>query len=113
MISEKVFTLLKEVFQTVCKDFDSDLEEIGYEEDHVHLLIKYPPKITLSALVNSLKGVSARLLRKADLPEIRGKLHGAHFWSPDYCVVSCGEAPLQIVEQYIEAQCEDTASSSA
>lgn len=111
VISVKVFTLLQAAFQTVCEDFESDLEEIGYEEDHVHLLIGYPPKVALSTLVNSLKGVSARLLRRADLPEIRAKLYGAHFWSPSYCVVSCGGAPLQIVKQYVEAQRGDKASS--
>ena len=113
VISGRVFELLRAAFQTVCKDFESDLEEAGYEEDHVHLLIGYPPKIALSVLVNSLKGVSARLLRKADLPEIRAKLYGAHFWSPSYCVVSCGGAPLQIVKQYVEAQRGNNASSAS
>jgi putative transposase len=111
VISATVFGLLQSAFQTVCTDFGSVLEEIGYEDDHVHLLIGYPPKIALSTLVNSLKGISARLLRKADLPEIRSKLDGDHFWSPSYCVVSCGGAPLQIVKQYVEAQCGNKTSS--
>jgi putative transposase len=47
----------------VCADFSAELREFNGEADHVHLLIEYPPKICVSALVNSLKGVSARRLR--------------------------------------------------
>ena len=43
---------------------DSTLEEFDGEADHVHLLITYPPRIALSTLVNSLKGVASRVLRK-------------------------------------------------
>jgi putative transposase len=113
VISAKVFALLQASFQTVCEDLESIMEESGYEEDHVHLLIGYPPKIALSTLVNSLKGVSARLLRRENLPEVQAKLYGTHFWSPSYCVVSCGGAPLEIVKQYVEAQRGDKASSSS
>ncbi|GAA4250461.1 hypothetical protein GCM10022255_039190 [Dactylosporangium darangshiense] len=41
-------------------DFGADLREFNGEDDHVHLLVHYPPSFALSRLVNSLKGVSAR-----------------------------------------------------
>ena len=44
--------------------------EMDGGEDHVHLLVEYPPKASVSTLVNSLKGVSARLLRK-ERPDIQ------------------------------------------
>jgi len=92
-------------WEKVCSDFECNLKEAGYEADHVHLLVTYPPKVSLSVLVNSLKGVSARRLRSAKLPEVTGKLWGRHFWSPSYCAVSCGGAPLEVIKRYVEAQC--------
>jgi len=57
-----------------------------------------------SALVNSLKGVSARHLRSKFTGRVNQyTLHG-HFWSPSYLAVSCGDAPLSIIGQYIEGQ---------
>lgn len=47
----------------VCARFGATLVAFNGEHDHVHLLVHYPPKLALSALLNSLKGVSARLLR--------------------------------------------------
>ncbi len=56
-------------FASVCADFDVELVEMDEERDHVHVLINYPPKLAISNLVNSLKGVSSRLLRR-DRPDI-------------------------------------------
>jgi len=104
VLTARVFRFLEEVWRNVCRDFGAELRECGYEEDHVHLLVFYPPKVALSVLVNSLKGVSARRLRVERFPEVKAKLRGSHFWSPSYCAVSCGGAPLAIVKRYVEAQ---------
>jgi putative transposase len=104
VITERVFCVLKNAWEQVCADFECELRETGWESDHVHLLISYPPKVALSRLVNSLKGVSARRLRAANLPEVRSKLWGEHFWSPSYCAVSSGGAPLETVKRYVNAQ---------
>ena len=95
---------LHRILADVCKDFDAELIEFNGERDHVHLLINYPPKVALSALVNSLKGDSSRLLRKefGDFHpwlKRRGVL-----WSPSYFAASCGGAPIEILRQYIEQQ---------
>ena len=104
VITERVFSILKTAWEQVCQDFGCELRETGWESDHVHLLVGYPPKVALARLVNSLKGVSARRLRAADLPEVRKKLWGEHFWSPSYCAVSCGGAPLEVVKAYVTKQ---------
>lgn len=104
-IDVQVFEILRGAWGKVCADFESELLESNFEPNHVHLMVRYPPKVALSTLVNSLKGVSARLVRAAHLPLVEKKLWGAHFWSPSYCAVSCGGAPLEIVARYVQSQC--------
>lgn len=104
VLTRPVFEILRDAWAKVCADLECELRETGYEMDHVHLLVGYPPKVALSVLVNSLKGVSARRLRAARLPDVERKLWGPHFWSPSYCAVSCGGAPLEIVKRYVERQ---------
>ncbi|MEU9885071.1 IS200/IS605 family transposase [Sphaerisporangium sp. NPDC051011] len=82
----------------------SSCVEFNGEHDHVHLLIHHPPKVALSKLVNSLKGVSVRLLRKAYAAHVRKFLWGGHFWSGSYFAGSAGGAPLTVLKQYIEQQ---------
>ena len=94
---------LRVIFAKVCADFEAQLIEIDGEDDHVHLLVEYPPKIAVSHLVNSLKGVSSRLLRK-ERPDARDRYWKGVLWSPSYLAASCGGAPIAIVRQYIEQQ---------
>ena len=106
---KKVFTKvilkdLKPIFSNVCSKFQANLIQFDGEKDHVHLLIEYPPKIAISKLVNSLKGVSSRMIRKQNYPKIKKSLWGNSFWSPSYFAGSCGGAPLSIIKQYIEKQ---------
>ena len=94
----------QDTMRKVCDDVGAQLRKFNGEDDHVHLLVDYPPEVAVSALVNSLKGVPARRLR----PEFTGRvnrhiMHG-HFWSPSYLGASCGGAPLSTIRRYIQQQ---------
>jgi len=104
VFSKAVLDDLHLIFASVCADFEAELVEFSGSDDHVHLLVNYPPKVAVSALVNSLKGVSSRLIRRKNDPEIRKKLWGRALWSPSYFAGSCGGAPIEIIRQYIEQQ---------
>lgn len=104
VFTKAVLEDLKEIFASVCQDFEAELVEFDGEKDHVHLLINYPPKVSVSRLVNSLKGVSSRLIRKKRYPCMQDKLWAGALWSPSYFAASCGGAPISIIKQYIEQQ---------
>jgi len=96
--------VMAQAWAQVCADFDATLAEFNGKEDHVHLLVQYPPKVALSHPANPLKGVSSRRLRQ-DLAggTNTAAMHG-QFWSPSYVAGSCGGAPLSTVKDYITNQ---------
>lgn len=100
VLTGEMIDYLATVFGKVCEGFGAVLAEYNGEDDHVHLLVEYPPKIPVAALVNSLKGVSARRLRQ----RYRVRTHREHLWSPSYFAASCGGAPLSIIRAYVENQ---------
>ena len=104
VFTKTVLKHLNMIFKDVCADFQTTLVEFDGETDYVHLLIEYPPKVAISRLVNSLKGVSSRLIRKKDYPSIQNALWGKSLWSPSYFAGACGGAPLTVIRQYIEQQ---------
>ena len=92
------------LFSETCLQMDCRLLEFNGESDHAHLLVDLHPKHSISIVVGKLKGKSAYFLRQEFASEIKKKLWGTHLWSPSYCAVSCGRAPLEVVHQYIENQ---------
>lgn len=105
----KVFTdahlrRLEEIMRAVCGDFEVELAEFNGENNHVHLLVNFPPKVALSKLVNSLKGVSSRRMRQ-EFPElVRHYWRAQRLWSGSYFAGSVGGAPISVLRQYIEQQ---------
>jgi putative transposase len=104
VLNDDMLTVCETAMRKVCADFDAQLKEFNGEHDHVHLLVNYPPKVSVSTLVNSLKGVSARILRRDFTGRINRAIMRGHFWSPSYFAASCGGAPLTVIRQYIEQQ---------
>ncbi|MFI0778016.1 IS200/IS605 family transposase [Streptomyces sp. NPDC021212] len=104
VFDDEMLTRCEEIMRKVCEDFEADLIEFNGEESHVHLLVHYPPKVGLSNLVNSLKGVSSRRLRQEFNCRADHTITHGRFWSGSYFAGSCGGAPLQQVEDYIENQ---------
>jgi len=94
----------EKIMREVCIGFEAELREFNGEADHVHLLVHYPPKVPLSKLINSLKGVSSRYLRAEHGGRINRVGMGSAFWSRSYFAGSCGGAPLAVVREYIEGQ---------
>jgi putative transposase len=106
VFTDAILAEMRPVMAAVCEDFEGKLLEFDGEDDHVHVLCTYPPKVAISTLVNSLKGVSSRMIRKSNHTEIRKKLWGGSLWSPSYFAATCGGAPMAIVRQYIQQQRE-------
>jgi len=102
LFTKEILSFMESVFRDVCHDFEAELKEFNGEGDHVHLLINYPPKVAVSKLVNSLKGVSSRYVRAKQFPTLHKYIWMDSLWSGSYFSGSCGGAPLEVIKQYIE-----------
>jgi putative transposase len=100
ILSGPALDRMREVCLGVAEKMGFQLLELNGEADHVHLLVEYPPTILVSSLVNHLKGVSSRMLRK----EFPLRPHADHLWTPSYFAASAGGAPIEVLRSYVEAQ---------
>jgi putative transposase len=93
--------LIEEVFYHVAIQMNFQILEFNGENEHVHALIEYPPKLSVSKIVNALKGVSSRRYGQAGFKKPHGK---TALWSPSYFAVSVGGAPIEVLIKYIKNQ---------
>jgi putative transposase len=77
--------------------------EANGEKDHIHILLSAPPDFNLCRMINSLKTVTSRRLKK-EFPDIRKKLWKEKFWTSSYFVATSGGVPLEVIKKYIEEQ---------
>ena len=104
MFSSQHLKSLESIFNGVCVSFESELFEFNGEADHAHLLVDFPPKVSVSRLVNSLKGVSSPRLKQMHPELVKSAYMKNALWSPSYYAGSVGGAPIAVIRQYIEQQ---------
>ena len=82
---------------------NSEIVELNLQPDHVHLLLKIPPKHSISKLLGTLKGKSAiQIFRQ--FPDLKKKPYwGNHFWARGYCVDTVG-LNEEMIRKYVKFQ---------
>ena len=101
---------VREIIREVC--FGDEIEIIrGHVSlDHVHLLVSYPPKLSISKIAMHMKGKSSRKLLQ-EYTELRKQFWGRHIWGRGYFAVSSGNVTDEIIKQYIESQSHEPPES--
>lgn len=94
---------LRKAFLSACEKLECELIEMDGEEDHVHLLITYPPKLSISVMVNNLKATSSRRLRLLNT-HLQRQSKSAVFWSRSYFASSAGGATIETLKEYVYSQ---------
>jgi len=104
VINDEIHQRLNEIFEATCQKWECECLEFNSELDHVHALLDVNPKVAPSKLVNNLKTVSSRLIRKEFGNYLAEYYQKPVLWSIGYAINSCGGAPLEKVKEYIRNQ---------
>ena len=103
VIDDVISERLQQIFEYIAPNYHITLEEWNHDIDHVHVLFRGQPNTEISKFINAYKSASSRLIKK-EFPNIRKSLWKELFWSQSYCLISTGEATVDIIKQYIQSQ---------
>ena len=91
----------RELIIQICDAEDVRILKGVVSKDHVHMLIEYPPKTSLSDLIKRRKGRTSRILQQ-EFPQLRKQYWGRHFWAIGYGAWSTGNITEEVVKKYLE-----------
>ena len=94
---------IREAFQSAAEKLEIEILEMDGEADHVHVLIAYPPKLSVSVLVNNLKSISSRRVRILNT-NLRKASNSGVLWSRSYFACSAGDATIETLKAYVASQ---------
>jgi len=104
LISEDYISYMKIILQEIQKRYFLTSETMGFDEDHVHILMQAAPRYSPSRVMQIIKSITAREMFKR-FPEIKEELWGGEFWSDGGCIKTVGEGNNgDIVRNYIKSQ---------
>lgn len=95
--------LVDKDLRMLCDWKQCDVQELNVQEDHVHLLVSIPPKVSVSKLMGILKGKIAIKLFKSYLKLKQKPYWGNHFWARGYFVSTVG-LDEDMIRRYVKYQ---------
>ena len=98
-----IATRVREIIREICLANEIQIIKGHVSSDHIHLLISYPPRISVSKIAQYLKGKTSRKMLQ-EFTELRKFFWGQHIWARGYFAVSTGNVTDKVIEQYIENQ---------
>jgi putative transposase len=98
-VGERTRALIREICQANYVDIVSG----SMSPDHIHLLLSIPPSISLSKIVQYIKGKSSRKLLM-EFEHLRKRYWGQHLWARGYFAVTVGNVNSEDIQKYIENQ---------
>ncbi|MFQ5642045.1 MAG: IS200/IS605 family transposase [bacterium] len=98
---------VRDLIREICRGEDVDILKGHVSKDHVHLFVSIPPRVTISRLVQRIKGKSSHKLL-SEFSHLRKAFWGRHLWARGYFCCSSGNVTDDVIKSYIEQQIHDT-----
>ena len=103
ILTGEVSQRTRELMREICNANYVDIISGSISPDHVHLLLSIPPSISLSKMLQYLKGKTGRKLLM-EYSHLRKRYWGQHLWARGYFAVTVGNVNEVEVQKYLEEQ---------
>ena len=103
VLTGEVAKRVRELIREICRGHEVDILKGHVSGDHVHIFVSVPPHISVSQLMQSIKGKSSRKM-VAEFKTLSRQFWGRHMWARGYFAASSGNVTDEVIMQYIELQ---------
>ena len=106
VLSAKIAQRTRDLVREICRELDVLIIKGHISSDHIHMLVSIPPHLSVSKVVQHVKGKSSRKLQM-EFKELRSRYWGKHFWARGYFCATVGVVTEEQIKQYIENHKDD------
>jgi len=103
VLTGEISVRARDIIREVCMSNDIIIIKGHVSVDHVHLYVSAPPRLSVSKMVQYIKGKSSRRLQQ-EYPSLRKRYWGQHLWARGYFCATSGTVTDEMVKAYIEQQ---------
>ena len=103
ILSGKIAERCREIIRQSCRAMEINVIRGSIGKDHVHLMLSCPPNISVSKIIQQLKGKTSRIMM-SEYKDLRKRYWGQHMWAVGYFCRSVGDVSKEMIKKYIENQ---------
>ena len=106
ILTEPIALRLRDIIRQICAKNNTVIISGNIAPNHVHILVSHPPNISVSKLVQYMKGITSRKLQQ-EFPALGKRYWGQHLWARGFFAVSTGNVTTDMIENYIKNHKDD------
>jgi len=103
VLTGKVVLRVRELIRQITAANEVEIISGAVSSDHIHIYVSIPPSLSVSKLVQFLKGATSRKLQ-LEFEELRKRYWGQHIWARGYFVATAGNVTDEMIREYIRQQ---------
>ena len=103
VLEGEIASRARDLIREICRSIDVEIIKGHVSKDHVHIMVSVPPHVSVSNLMQSIKGKSSRKML-SEFKRLSKVFWGRHLWGRGYFVASSGNVTDEVIMQYIEQQ---------
>ena len=100
VLSGEIAVRARDIIRDICMQHDVRIVKGHVSRDHVHLFVSAPPRLSVSQIMQYIKGKSSRRLQE-EYPTLRRRYWGRHIWARGYFCASSGTVTDEMIKAYI------------
>lgn len=105
LLTGSIYKDLKQIFFDISQEKDFIIDTMESENDHIHILVDIPPKLSAFDIIHSLKSISTFRIYKKHYTVLKKHFWRENtFWSDGYFICSTGDASTDTIRKYIQEQ---------
>ena len=106
VLSPEMRYRIREIIRQVCDQLQVKIIKGVLSNNHVHMFVEIPPKVSVSDYMRRVKGCTSRKIQQ-EFPELRKRYWGQRFWARGYFCTTSGDVTNETILNYIENHTED------
>jgi putative transposase len=104
LLNKKLEGVILESIRGVKERYAIEVSHVGFDQNHIHLLVRFLPKYSGGQVIRLLKSISAKAVFR-EIPEVKAELWGGEFWTDGYYISTIsGKGNKAVIEKYIQNQ---------
>ncbi len=103
VLTGEIANRVRDLIREICKGKDIEIIKGHVSQDHVHIFVSVPPHLSVSHVMQSLKGKTSRKMM-SEFKHLSRTFWGRHIWARGYFVASSGNVTDEVIMKYIEMQ---------
>jgi len=104
LFNERVKNVVLEAMKGFKERYVIEINHVGFDKNHVHLLLRFLPKFSGGQVIRLIKSISGKAIFR-EFPEIKEELWGGEFWTDGYYIATVsGRGSKKVIENYIKSQ---------